>query len=78
MFEQACIALTTGDTEQSFLLLAHRLGTERLLESLAVSSTHDSFSAYCLQSLCSFFFFFFWFFETRFLCIILAVLELTL
>lgn len=33
MFEQACIALTTGDnhTEQSFLLPAHGLGPERLL-----------------------------------------------
>lgn len=33
----------------------------------------------CKSSVCSFFFFFFlWFFETGFLCVTLAVLELTL
>ena len=52
----------------------HRLLPNQLLGEVTAPQSHQSGKAWGADL----FFFFFWFFETGFLCVALAVLELTL
>jgi hypothetical protein len=61
-------------TEAGVWVYASKLSTQALKRRSQEAQVDNEFG----DMVSSFFFFFFWFFETGFLCITLAVLELTL